>query len=363
MRPSLTLRVRALAVGALVLTLAAAATAATIRTATPSDDAPHRGDARLTEWWYANAIDPRSGLAVALSVGPRAAGAPPASVAFLYLPGGRTATVLAARLAGGRSGRSSSGGPDVRLGPDRFVQTAPGTWRIRVDASRGIALAGRDPGPVRIDLVLRARAPGFVAGPLRFAGQAMTWTVAAPTGRADGTVRVGRRSWRVRGAASYHDHNFGPFDLRDDAHGGWDWSQFHLPGGRALVLGLVKPRDAAETSGGLVLTGPRRRLATATNAAFHLRYARWRRASGFWYPAAETLVARLSDGSRANLRLRALGSAPLPVSADGAIVEVLARADGIIVRPGRPPLRVRGARGFYEYESTAIERARDGAPE
>jgi hypothetical protein len=250
----------------------------------------------------------------------------------------------------------------VRLGPDRFVETAPGTWRIRVDASRGIALDGRDLGPVRVDLVLRAWAPGFVAGPLHFAGQAMTWTVAAPTGRADGTVRAGRRSWRVRGAA-YHDHNFGPFDLRDDAHGGWDWSQFHLTGRRALVLGLVKPRDAAETSGGLVLTGPRRRLATATNAAFQLRYARWRRANGFWYPAIETLVARLSDGSRAKLRMRALGAAPLPVSADGAIVEVLARADGVILRPGRSPARVRGARGFYEYESTAIGRARDGAPD
>src|SRR5436189_265349 len=84
-----------------------------------------QGGARTTEWWYANAVDTRSGLAVALSVGPEAAGASPASVAFLYLPDGRTFTVAAPRLSGPTLGRSAEGGPDVRLGPDRFVETAP----------------------------------------------------------------------------------------------------------------------------------------------------------------------------------------------------------------------------------------------
>jgi hypothetical protein len=344
------------------LALAGAAAATPIRTAGPSDDAPHAGDARTTEWWYANAIDPRSGMAVALSVGPEAAGAAPASVAFLYLPDGRTFTVAAPRISAPGLNRSAAGGPDVRLGPDRFVETAPGVWRIRVDASSAIAVAGGNPGPVLIDLVLRTRAPGFVAGPLRFGDQSMSWTVAAPTARADGTVRVGGRTFRLRGAAAYHDHNFGPFDLRSDVHGGWDWSQLHLPRGRALVLGLVKPRDVAETSGGLVLSGARGRLAAAPSTRFHVGYARWRRAGGFWYPATETLTARLSDGQRVRLRFRALGAAPLPVSGDGAIVEVRTRADGVLTGAGRRPLRVRGAPGFYEYESTAVERARDGAP-
>ena len=344
------------------LALAGVAAATPIRTAAPRDDAPHAGDARTTEWWYANAIDARSGLAVALSVGARAAGAPPASVVFLYLPDGRTYTVAAPRLSGPALGRSAAGGPNVGLGPDRFVETAPGVWRIHVDANGAIPVAGGDPGRVVADLVLRARAPGFLAGPLHFGDQAMSWTVAAPTGRADGTVRVGPRTFPLHGAVAYHDHNFGPFDLRSDAHGGWDWSQLHLPGGRSLVLGLVKPRDAAETSGGLVLSGPRARLGAAPNSRFRVGYARWRRTDGFWYPALETLTGRLSDGRRVRLRLRAQGASPLPVGGDGAIVEVRTSADGVIAGAGRPPLRVRGAPGFYEYESTAIERARDGAP-
>src|SRR5262249_32328381 len=160
------------------------------------------------------------------------------------------------RLSAPRLGRSAAGGPDVGLGPDRFAETAPGVWRIHVDASGAIPVASGDPGPGGVDLVLRARGPGFVAGPPHFGAQGMSWAGAAATGGADGTVRVGARAFPLRGAVAYHDHNFGPFDLRSDVHGGWDWSQLHLSGGGSLVLGLVKPRDVAETSGGLVLSGP-----------------------------------------------------------------------------------------------------------
>ena len=347
---------------ALAAAAGAAGAPAPLRTAGPADDAPHAPSGRYTEWWYANAIDPRTGLAVAVSIGPDSAGTPPATVAFVYPPGGGAHVVLGPRPMNTRSvGRSASGGPLVRLGPDRFVQTAPGVWRLTADLTEALPLFGGDPGPVRLDLTLRAEAPGFLAGPLRYDDQAMSWTVAAPRARADGTVTIGGRTWRLADALAYHDHNFGPFDLADPALAGWDWAQLHLPGGRALTAGLVKSRRVGERGGGLVLSDRRRRVAVAPAGRLRVSYSSWRRAGGFAYPAAERISARLSDGSTARVDLRALRAAPLGRGGT-AIMEILARGDVVIRRAGRVTLRARGVPGFYEYESTPLGRARDGAP-
>jgi hypothetical protein len=362
-RPTTVRGVRALPL-ALVLTLTAlpaGAAATTLREARPADDAPHAATPRSTEWWYANAIDPGTGLAVAVSLGPTAPGSPPSTVAFVYPPGGGAHVLLAPRLTGVRLGRSATGGPDVRMGPDRFTETAPGTWRVRVSMPTALALAGGSPGLVAVDLTLRRRTPGFLAGPLAIEGDRMSWTVAAPAAAATGTVRVGGRTFRLRDAPAYHDHNFGPFRLDGARLAGWDWAQLHLSGGRALALGLVKTVGATRPSGGAVLLGPRRRIAAAPAADVRVRYGDWRRAAGFLYPARERVGARLSDGSVARLRLTALRAAPLGRGGT-AIVEILARGDGEIRRGGRVVARLRAAPGFYEYESTPAGRARDGAP-
>ncbi len=353
---------RAALAAAAALALATPVLGATaLRTAGPADDAPHAPTGRYTEWWYANAIDPRTGLAVAVSLGADAAGASPATVAFVYPPGGTAHTVIAPRLIGRSVGVSDAGGPLVRLGPDRFVQTAPGVWRVKVDLPQSLALYGGPAGPVRVDLTLRAITPGFVSGPLRYGDQVMSWTVAAPEARADGTVTAGGRTWRMRDAPAYHDHNFGPFGLTDAALAGWDWAQLHLPGGRSLALGLVKPRRPQERGGSMVLSGPHGRIATAPTDRFSVVYSGWSRAGGYWFPSRERVRARLSDGSTADVRLRGVRAAPL-ARGDTAIMEILARGDVVVRRGARVTLRAREVRGFYEYESTPLGRARDGAP-
>jgi predicted secreted hydrolase len=333
-----------------------------VRTAVPRDDAAHPGPGGRTEWWFANAIDPRSGLAVAVALGADFPQTPPASVAFLYLPDGSAHVLVAPRLLGRRV---SAERPDVRLPPDRLWSPRPGVWRVRAGMEQAIAVHGGSPGPVEIDLTMRAENPGFVAGPLRLpAGQNLSWAVPAPRARVSGTVRVGPRTYRLAGVPGYRDHNFGAFDLADPAHGGWDWSQVHLPGGRSLATGVVRPADPALTGGAAVLSGRGGRLGVARAGSVRVRRAAWRFTGGYAYPAEVRLDARLSGGWRARLRLRARAAAPLEFDRRDrhAVVEIPARASGKLRRRGRTVARVRDAAGFYEYESTPVTRERDRVP-
>ena len=347
---------------ALLLAAAPAAGAPTIRTATPADDGFHPGPGDRTEWWFASAVDPAQNLAVATALGARFPGGPPATVVFLYLPDGTVATVGAPRLL---TADPATDRADVRLGPDRFQATGPGAYRVRVRMRSGFALAGESPGPVALDLTVRATAPGFTAGPLALpGGQDLSWTVAAPAARVSGTVRAGERTFRLRGAPGYSDHNFGRFDLADAAHGGWDWSQVHLPGGRSLVTGIVRPADASLRDGALVLSDASGRIAQARAAGAGVRRGDWSAAGGHPYPRSVTLDARLSGGWRAQVRYAARRASPLRFTADGAsaLVEVEARTSGTLRRDGRVVSRWRGAPAFYEYESTPLTRERDAAP-
>jgi hypothetical protein len=218
---------------------------------------------------------------------------------------------------------------------------------------------------VRLDLTVRATAPGFRAGPLALpGGRDLSWTVAAPSARVTGTVRAGARTFRLRGAPGYSDHNFGRFDLGDASHGGWDWSQVHLPGGRSLVTGIVRPADLALRDGALVLSGADGRIAQGRADGAQVRRGAWSAAGGHPYPRAVTIDARLSGGWRARVRHTARRASPLRFTTDGssALVEVEARTSGTLRRGGRVVARWRDAPAFYEYESTPLTRERDAAP-
>ena len=346
----------------LLLVAGPAAAAPQLRTATPADDGAHPGPGDRTEWWFVGAVDPAQDLAVATALGARFPGGPPATVVFLYLPDGSVATVGAPRLL---ARDPATGRADVHLGPDRFWSTGPGRYRLRVDMPAGIALAGASPGPVRLDLTIRATAPGFTAGPLALPGaQDLSWTVAAPSARVTGTIRAGDRTFRLRGAPGYSDHNFGEFDLGDAAHGGWDWSQVHLPGGRSLVTGIVRPADPALRDGALVLSDASGRIADGRADGARVRRGDWSAEGDHPYPRSVTLDARLSGGWRTTVRYTARRASPLRFTLDGssALVEVEARTSGTLRRGGRVVARWRGAPAFYEYESTPLTRERDAAP-
>ena len=347
---------------ALLVATAPALGAADLRTATPRDNGAHDGPGGRTEWWFVSAIDPAQGLAVAVALGAEFPGTPPATVVFLYLPDGSVATVAAPRTLARPPDEARA---DVRLGPDRLWSPEAGVVRVRISMPVGIPLFGAPPGPVSLDLTLRATAPGFTAGPLALpGGQDLSWTVAAPSARVTGTIRAGARTLRLRDALGYHDHNFGAFDLGDDAHGGWDWSQVHLPGGRSLVSGIVRPSDPALRDGVLVLSDRSGRLGSARADEVTIRRGAWSRVGPHAYPRRLALEAALSGGWRARVRYRARRAAPLRFSADGssALVEVEARTSGELLRDGRVVSRWSAAPAFYEYESTPVTRERDAVP-
>jgi hypothetical protein len=350
---------------ALALLLCAAVPApgaADVRTATPRDNGAHPGEGARTEWWFVSALDPDQDFAVAAAIGSEFPGSPAATVVFLYLPDGSVHTIARPRELETSPAQDDV---DVRLGPDRLHRTAPGVYRLSIDMPEGFPLHGGPAGPVRVDLTLRATAPGFTAGPLVLPeGQDLSWTVAAPSARVSGVVEVDGRRYELDDAPGYHDHNYGQFDLADDAHGGWDWSQVHLPGGRSLVTGIVRPSDPSLRDGVAVLSGPGGRLGEARAEDVTVRRGRWSRVGALYYPRDLTLRARLSGGWSIRVRYRALRAAPLSFSLDGssALVEIESRASGELMRGGRVVSRWTAAPGFYEYESTPITRQRDAVP-
>lgn len=355
---------RRLVAALLVLALSAVAAlgAPGLRTATPADDGDHPGPGDRTEWWFASAIDPAQHVAVAAALGARFPGNPPATVVFLYLPDGSVHTLAAPRSLAGAPATDHA---DVRLGPDRLWSPRPGVTRLRIDMPAGIPLHGGSPGPVSLDLTLRATVPPFTAGPLELPdGQDLSWTVGAPAARVSGVVKVGERTIRLDDAVGYHDHNYGEFDLADDAHGGWDWSEIHLPGGRSLVSGIVRPADPLPRDGVLVLSDARGRLGSARAEDVTITRGRWSRVGDHTYPRRLRLEARMTGGWTASVTYRALRAAPLTFRLDGtsALVEIEARTSGVLRRDGRVVSRWSSAPGFFEYESTPITRQRDAAP-
>lgn len=355
-------RTAVLLAAGLLVALPGGGTAAELRTSTPRDDAAHLGDDVRTEWWFVNAVDPDSGLAVAAAMGSRFPGMPPASVVFIYPPGGGEAsTVGAPRLL---TAPPSAARADVRLGEDRIWSPSPGVLRVRIGLERGLVFSGPSDGTVRVDLTYRATAPGFLAGPLRIpGGQWISWTVDQPTARVSGTVEADGRTHRLRDVPGYHDHNFGDFDLADPAHGGWDWSQVHLPGGRSLVTGIVRPADGTR-DGVSVLSDATGRLGSARARDVTIRRADWADVDGHVYPRTLSLRASLSGGWEAQVRFTARRALPLLFTRDGesALVEIEARTSGRLLRDGRVVSRWSAAPAFYEYESTPVTRERDGAP-
>ncbi len=334
-----------------------------LRTATPRDNAAHDTPDVRTEWWFVNAMDPETGLSVAAALGTKFPGAPSAAVVFVYPPGGgAAATVGAPRRI---TVPPAIDRADVRLGGDRLWSPEPGVVRVRVTMDPGFVFSGTSPGRVALDLTLRSTAPGFIAGPLAIpGGQDISWTVAMPSARVSGTVRVGDRTYRLRDAPGYHDHNFGDFDLADPAHGGWDWSQVHLPEGRSLVTGIVRPSDPRMRDGVSVLSDATGRLGSARATGVRIRRAAWSDVDGHAYPRRLQVRATLTGGWEARVEYRARRALPLVFSSDGdsALVEVEASASGELRRDGRVVSRWSGAPGFYEYESTPLTRERDAVP-
>jgi len=339
-----------------------AAGAADVRTATPRDNGAHPGEGDRTEWWFVSAVDPGQRIAVAAAMGTEFPNAPSATVVFLYMPDGSVHTVARPRTL---DATPQTDEVDVRLGGDRIRTVRPGVIELSIDMKDGIPVFGENPGPVSLHLTLTATGPGFVAGPLALpGGQDLSWTVGMPRAEVSGTVEVDGRRYVLDGAPGYHDHNYGAFDLSDEAHGGWDWSQVHLPRGRSLVTGIVRPSDPSLRDGVAVLSGPGGRLGEARADDVTVRRARWAKVGALWYPRDLTLTARLSGGWTTRVRYRARHAAPLSFSLDGssALVEIEARASGELRRDGRVVSRWTGAPGFYEYESTPVTRQRDAVP-
>ena len=344
---------------ALVLaTPVAAVASAGARPAATADNVARAGGAGSTEWWFTGVVDPVSGEAFAASLGTRMAGGPPATAVLSLPPSGgeRTLGLL------GLGATASRTKVDVRVGTSSLREVAPGTWRLRVRGAAPFALHGAST-PVSADLVVRRRAPAFVAGPMRLGGgQFVGWTVGAPLATATGTFTVGTRTVRVTDAPAYADHNWGRFSLSGGRLAGWDWSQAFLPGGRALTIGVVKPRTGP-ADGVAVLSAAEPRVGTARAAATGITYDGWSRAGTFVYPP--TMRVRATMGAwRADLTYRARTATPLPFDRAGksALVEVLARVNGTLMGPGGRAVQVKDAPAFYEYQSTPLSRRRDGAP-
>jgi len=338
--------------------IATAGSAAGVRPASTADNAERSRGAQSTEWWFTGVIDPVSGEAFAASLGTRMAGGPPATAVLSLPPAGgeRTLGLL------GLGAMASPSKVEVRVGTSTLREVAPGTWRLRVSGATPFALHGTSL-PVSADLVVRRRAPAFVAGPMRLGrGQFVGWTVGAPLASATGTFTVGTRTVKVNDAPAYADHNWGRFSLSGGRLAGWDWSQAFLPGDRALTIGMVKPL-AGPADGVAVLSATSGRLGTARAATTRIAYEGWTRAGTFVYPP--TMRVRATLGAwRADLTYRARRATPLPFDRAGksALVEVLARVEGTLTGPGGRVVAVKDAPAFYEYQSTPISRQRDGAP-
>jgi hypothetical protein len=345
--------------------VAAAPPALDVRTADPADDGAHPStEPPYTEWWYANVIDPRSGLALAFTLSAAAPGATAGVVMFAYLPGGETFASFDLSLGGAQTAGDHA---DVRIGDSSLVQTDPRRWSAHL-RTRGMIAAVGDPRDVEADLSWDASTDGFTAGPLAVndADQEMSWTVAVPTARVSGDVRIGDDRFHLGGALGYHDHNWGRFDLNDADGGGWDWAQFHLPAGEALAVGVVKAGGRSGRSGsagGLVWQRPDGR-AVARQPQLTVRYGGWFRAAGIWVPGVERI-----RGTAGRHRIEAVYRArrPLPLArsrAPVAIMEIVGAASGTIrdAGSGRVVRRFSAAPGFYEYMSTPAGRGRDGSP-
>jgi hypothetical protein len=190
--------------------------------ARPADDVRHPGS--RTEWWYVHAIEPETGrtvIAVFFT-------APiPVAAGFLYTQARMTHWTLL-------SFPQAQAGPGVRL-------AAGG---IRYDAPHQRWLVDQQAPGYKLRLLLSAARPGITAGPERVGNQEGSWTVPVATGRADGAIttlsgrRIAIRNWR-----SYHDHNWGSFDLASPAYQGWEWAAVHEAPGHAWLLGGINRLD------------------------------------------------------------------------------------------------------------------------
>lgn len=191
--------------------------------AKPADDVAHPGS--RTEWWYAHAMDPRTGrtIIVTFFTDPL-----PATGGFWFDgAGGKT------RWTGLSLPQEHEGpGVSLRAGGIRYDAAAK-AWEVEQEASG-----------YTVRLRFTDTVPGVTAGPVTYGDEDMWWSAPVATGRADGEVILpsGERV-EVRGWRAYHDHNWGRFDLQSDGYRGWEWAVVHEPGDRAALLGGLTGAD------------------------------------------------------------------------------------------------------------------------
>jgi hypothetical protein len=329
-----------------------------IRGATTRDNAAQVTGPGATEWWFVGAIDPASGQAFAASLGTQSAHGT-AATAILSIPVGAGAQTIGLFRRGSSAARHTV---DVRLGPDALRQLAPGVWHLHIDGKSGLVLYGA-PANVHADLIVRATAPGFVTDAMALGGgQSIGWTVGAARATATGDVTIGDRTLHLRGAPAYQDHNWGQFSLSGGSLAGWAWSEAFLPGGRALTLGVITTSSGG-SDGGAVLSGSRQLLGLARAPQLHLSYRGWSHLGSFVYPPHMHVITQPGQWS-ADLSHTARGATPLPLDPGGqdALVDVLARVDGVLRDRHGHVIAVHDAPALYEYESTPASRQRDHAP-
>ncbi|WP_437960344.1 hypothetical protein WME76_12330 [Sorangium sp. So ce119] len=122
------------------------------------------------------------------------------------------------RLHPGSEVRVRGGAIDVAIGSTR-VTFERGAYVLHIQAPEARVTADLRLDPVTF--------PSLVNNVRGLDGRAINWAV-VPRSRATGTVHVGERTYTLRDAPAYHDHNWGSFGWGNNF--AWEWG-YGLPSG------------------------------------------------------------------------------------------------------------------------------------
>ncbi len=179
--------------------------------------------------------------------------------------------------------------PDPVLAWARAPAGTGGRWSVDLDGE-GFRVAMRDDARgIALDLGLRPEKPIALQGPNGYSrkaaaeGYASLYYSVTRLATA-GTIRVGGRTWRVRGE-SWMDKEVGSSQLAP-AQVGWDWWSLRLADGRDLMLYVLRRADGSADwrNGTLVARDGEVRVLPAGAWRVTARGA-WRSAGGVAYPS------------------------------------------------------------------------------
>ncbi len=202
-------------------TLPTAGTDIPTKLATPADNGPHPGS--QTEWWYVHVTNPATGEVFIAQL----FSAPlPLVNTFWYDKNGNKSHLTTATT------------PPVTTNQPSVCALA---GCLKYDATKKAYNLKWSANGVTADLWLNNLKPGVTWGPATYDNQSLYWTVPAATSNVTGWIwPVGSlKPISVDGWRGYHDHNWGNFNLSDQAYAGWEWAVSHEADGSAELLGGV----------------------------------------------------------------------------------------------------------------------------